>query len=308
MKFIYGQEQYLINKKLREYLKASEVEPTSFGFDSSFDDIEMEITTVGLFSEEKLIVIKNHTMFSNKDEAAKMVKIIESIGDETEIIFIQETSKALDRVNPLIKVLLKNAQCTKIDLLKESQIVEVIKDIVKSKKGTISNGGVIKLSIKLPNNLYIIIREVEKLLMENKDITNEMVEESIGDYIKEDAFALSNAIISGDSHSIVSAYNEKIANGEVPSRLISNISTVLTMAKLVSSYQEQGNTNDAIALKLHIHPFRVKKSAELISKTTPKRLDELVSGLADLDKNIKIGKVDASLGLDKFILDLIRGN
>ena len=308
MKFIYGEEQYLINKKIKEYIKVSNVEALVFDAEASFDDIEIDLTTIGLFSDEKLVVIKNHPMFSKKDLGTNMVEILKSLGSETELIFVFETKKRLEKTNPLIAYLLKEAECSQHSALKESEVISIIKDIVSSKNGKISNGAAIKLSIKLPNNLYIIIREVEKLLLENKEITNDMVDESIGDYVKEDAFALSNAIINGDSHEIISAYKEKISNGEIPSRVIGNITIVLSLAKLISAHQQQGKTNSEIAEVLHIHPFRVKKSAELIANTSVERLNILIEELAKLDKDIKIGKVDPRLGLDRFVLDLIRDN
>lgn len=305
MIFIYGEEEYLVNLELKKALKEVEDTPSFYSDKDDINNIIMDATTVSIFDNQKTIVIKNHELFEDDKLAKHFVDEIKYDKDNFNLICVYEAEK-LKKSNPLIAFLLENALVVKKDKINPKEIISTIKSIVESKGGFITNGATIKLAGKLPDNLRIIVMEVEKLLLENKEISEEMVERSIGDYLSDDYFALTNAIISGDKREIVSAYREKLEAGDTVQLLIGQIASTLNLAMLVASYKRQGLSTQDISDALNIHIFRVKKASELLAQTGSEEVENLIIALAKLDKDIKTGLIDEEKGMDYFILQLIK--
>lgn len=305
MIFIYGEEEYLVNLELKKVLHELAAVPTVFTEKDSVEDIIMDVTTVSIFDSSKTILVKNHEVFTDDKMAAYLVSEIQHDVNHINFICVLEEDK-IKKTNPLIDFLLKNADVRRKDKLNPKEVVSTIKTIVANRNAEISNGAAIKLAAKLPLNLRIIINEVEKLILENINITEEMVDKSIGDYLNEDYFALTNAIISSDNRAIVAAYQEKLRAGETAQLIIGQVASILNLAMLVSSYKKQGLSTQDISETLNVHIFRIKKAQELINSAGSENIESLIISLAKLDKDIKTGIVDEEKGMDHFILQLIK--
>ena len=305
MKFLYGEEGFLIDQELNRLLKQSERDVILYSSNESIEDILIDASTNSMFSDnKKLLVIKNHDMFNDDSFIDEFIDNI-SANDSTDFIFILETGK-INKSKKLIKFLLSKADVSEFKSITSKDTMQTIRDIIETRGATIENKALISLSTKLPTDLRIIFNEVEKLLHESKNITYEMVETSIDKYFKDDFFALSNAITSGDTHGIVSSYRNQRLNGSGQSVIIAQISSILSLSLLVGSYIGKGYSNDDISNELNIHAFRVKKARELINGTDIENIKSLIKTLADLDKDIKTGQIDPHHGLEVYLLKLIQ--
>lgn len=306
MKFLYGDEDYLVNleaKKIENRFKDGVV--THYDEADDLEIIIMDISTISMFSENKLIFIKNSKALSDVKLGQKLLEDIQGTMDHVEIVFLQESSK-LDKKNPLISFLLSNAEVSRYDKIDSKNIISTIKDIVNQRGGTITNSAAIKLAAKLPENLRLIVNEIKKLINESPDITDKMIEVSIGEYVNDDYFGLTNAITSGDKQGIVSAFKDRINHGEPITMMIGQIASILNLTLLVAAYRMQGLSSADISNEMKIHIFRVKKASEMLSNSSEENIKKLMLDLAELDKNIKTGKIDEKSGMTNFILNLIK--
>lgn len=305
MKFIYGEEDYLINLEIKKITTSFNGLITTYDEVDDIDTIIMDMSTISMFGDKKMIIIKNHSLLSKAPVAEMFLKeMTNSLDENIELIFVLEKNTFLK--NKLTTYLKSNADVLKFDKIDSKTIVKTIKDIVTQRGGSISNSAAIKLAAKVPENLRIIIQEIKKLLTESNEITDKMVDVSIGDYINEDYFALTNAIVANDKSEIIRSYQEKVKNGEQNTLIIGQIASVLNLAALVGNMRSRGLSNQDISSELKIHAFRIKKANELILATSLKRIEELIQELAILDADIKTGKIDESHGMNSFILDLIK--
>ena len=303
MKFIYGSESYLIDQELKKYIDIDNVEPIIYSNNEPIDEIMLDMSTASMFFENKLIIIKNHSVLDSKTNSDEFIDLLKET--QTDIIFIKETDK-LDKKSKLINFLLDNAEVKEIKAVNSRQMISFVKDAISRKGGTIDNMAAIELVNMLPEDLRIVMTEIEKLLMETNHITMPQIKKSVGEYHKDDYFALSNAIVSLDSHGIIDAFNKRKAMGEEPTVIIAQISSVLTLALNVWTLKKQGMSLQDISDKMKIHIFRVKKSNELLQNLKGQSIEGLIKDLANLDYNIKSGKVDPLLGLENFIIKLIK--
>ena len=303
MKFIYGTESYLIEKELQKDTKKDGVEPIFFSNNENIEDIILDLSTASMFFDNKLIIIKNHPVLESKEQNEELISVIEQ--GVNNVIFVLENDKPNTKL-PLINFLMEKATVVECKAFNTRNIISFIKETVTQKGGSIENIAAIELANRLPEDLGIIVNEIEKLLMESDSITIAMIQKSIGEYLKDDYFALSNEIVSLNRHGIISAYQKRKNAGEEPTVIIAQISSTLTLALNVSMYKRQGMALSDIADKLKIHIFRIKKSNELLNNLKNISIEELIKQLAELDKNIKTGFVDGTQGLENFLINLIK--
>ncbi|NQZ29541.1 MAG: DNA polymerase III subunit delta [Mycoplasmatales bacterium] len=305
MYFIYGEENFLINNEEKRIIAKIGIEPVIFDETSITSEILMELTTIPMFEDVKVVVMRDIVAFSKEAEAKKIVDILKNIDKTTKVIFVNNNTKP-KATNSLIKFLMSNATTNKFDRLKNAKVYETIRLIVESKGGTITNKAAIAFANKVPNDLRIINNEIDKLLLGVENITIEVIEKSISTYVSEDYFALANAIIEKDAYAIATAYKDRMFAGDEPLLLIGQIASTLLLANKVNNYKQTGMTTREISDVTRIHIFRVKKANELLMKTNPIVLKELINDLAKLDIDIKTGIIDSKVGLDKFILNFMK--
>ncbi|CAM9141752.1 DNA polymerase III subunit delta [Mycoplasma todarodis] len=305
MYFIYGEESFLINNEEKRIIAKFGIEPVIFDETSALSEILMELTTIPMFEDVKVVVMRDIPAFSKEAEAKKLVEMLKNVDKTTKVIFVSNNAKP-KATNTLIKYLMSNATTNKFDRLKNARVYETIRLIVESKGGTITNKAAIAFANKVPNDLRIINNEIDKLLLGSKDVTIEVIDKSISTYVSEDYFALANAIIEKDAYAIASAYKDRLFAGDDPLLLIGQIASTLLLANKVNNYKQTGMTTREISDVTRIHIFRIKKANELLMKTNPVVLKELINDLAKLDIDIKTGVIDSKVGLDKFILNFMK--
>lgn len=304
MKIFYGEEEFLIEQEIKKIVSENMVEPSFFSEDDNLDFILLDISTVSLFFDKKTIIIKNHPFIKDEKLAEKF--LTDYLPNEENIDLIIVWNNATLPANKLTAFCKQTNKIKKFDKVDKKNIITTIQEIVALKKGTISNSAAIKLTNKLPDDLRLIVAEIDKLLLINLKITDELVEESIDSYAKDDFFALSNALTSGDVWEVLYTYKERKKNNEETTQIIGQITSLYSLALQVYSLQQTGLTLQNIADQLNVHIFRVKKASELVGRSSIEKLKKLMLKLALLDAEIKQGKIDPDFGLDKFILDVVR--
>lgn len=303
MKFIWGDEGFLVEQEINKEIRKLGVEPIIYTDDDSIENIVLDMATDSMFEEKKLIIIKNHSSFVKNDDVEELIDMISKT--KNEILFWLEV-ESLDKNSKLVKFLKKKAEVVNFTKVKETDVIGIIKKIVESKGGTIDNQASITLSLKIPGDLRIVVAEIDKLLAQSKHINAEMIKTSVGSYLKDDFFALSNAVASGNAYDILKAYKDKKEAGIEPIALIGQISSILLLSLSIDNYRKLGFSNKEVANKMKIHPFRIKKAAEIIDINGSMAIKERVNDLADLDANIKTGKIQPTDGLEHYLLKLVR--
>ncbi len=305
MYFIYGTENFLIENEIKKIIKKIGSEPIFFDETNHKDDYISEINIIPMFEDGKLIVLKDINELTKKDGTDDLLQAIKDNKNYVQFIFILNQDKP-NPSNPLVKWLMDNAITSKFEELNKKDIFEVVKGLVEDSGATITNKANIMLSAKLPNNLRIINNEISKLLLETKNINEDVVQKSISKYLNDDFFALSNSLINKDAQEIWSSYKEKEDNGEEVTSIISSISSTLLLASKINDFKNKGLSLKEISDILKIHIFRVKRSNELLSNSQSGSINNLLVQLSNLDTNIKMGLIDPKIGLEAFLLNYIK--
>ncbi|MGL5617671.1 MAG: DNA polymerase III subunit delta [Metamycoplasmataceae bacterium] len=308
MYFIYGEELFLIDKEIKKILKENGTEkPIFFDAESSIYDVLNEINTFSIFDDKKVIVLKDFSLLT-KSNIAYDKEIINSINNKNKncILIFTFSNVKPKSLSTLFQYLLDNATIKEVKKYSNTELSGVIQEIVKSKGGNILNINAILLSIKLPNDLNLIIREIDKLLLENKEITKDMIKNSIAKYHSNNIFEFINSLQESDASGLFRAYKERVDNGDSIVNLVSQLSNALILCSNIYSYKVGNMRIEEIADQLKIHIFRVKKADELLKTMGIEKIKKIIQMLSDLDSNIKSGKIDEVIGFEKLLLEIIR--
>lgn len=308
MYFIYGDELFLIKKEIKKICNENDdVVPIVFHSDCSIFDFINEINTFSIFQDKKIIILNDFYLL-NKSNSQDEKEVINSINNKNKdciLIFVYSESTPRTKT-PFFQFLENKASKIEIKKYSSSEIVHVIRKIVESKGGVISNINCILLSTKLPNDLNLIIKEVDKLLLEENEISKEMILTSVSKYSSDNVFEFINSFNDKDASGLFRSYKEKINNGETITNLMGQLSNALILCTTINSYTKSRIRIEEIAEETKIHIFRIKKANELLKSYGMSKITNLIKMLSNLDNDIKSGKIDEIIGFEKLLLEIIR--
>ncbi|MFR5890882.1 MAG: DNA polymerase III subunit delta, partial [Lachnospiraceae bacterium] len=111
------------------------------------------------------------------------------------------------------------------------------------------------------SDMFVLSGECEKLIAYSKshgecEITPETVDFVACPDLSEEAFALSNAILSGDRAAALDALSKAKNRREEPIALLYSVSKVMSDMLSVATYASAGMTKQEISKKLKMHEYK----------------------------------------------------
>lgn len=304
---IYGTEKSLINKeieKIKNDLKIKDIIKYSLDKDN-IEDIILDAKLVNLFATQKLILVEDAYIFSN-NKKENNINILEdylnNYNSDTYIIFTNVTEKIDSRK----KICKKINEIGKIIEIKKKDInyTKYIQDILKEHNYKMED-----INYFLKNsgtNIDNIKNELDKLFiykMDNKIITNNDIDKLLIKALEEEIFALTDAVIKNDTKKSLELLEEFLNKNYDEMQIIILLASQFRFMFQVKRLYNKNLSSDSIAKELSANPYRVKITIKNIYYYTEQDLLLYIKKLADLDKNIKMGKIDKYLGLQLFLLN-----
>ncbi|WP_027120594.1 DNA polymerase III subunit delta [Mycoplasmopsis lipofaciens] len=316
MYFIYGSEKYFIKQKINEIInKNANKKLVTFYYDDNNEIMQLLdiVMANDLFSSERIIIIYDLPFFEkqiSKDDKGNINILIKYLQNNTKdtIVFVNQDLINKNKIvkNELTNFLFKEVANKVISVetksISANDLVNEICVLAKKNGGSITQQAALLLSRKVPNDLYLINIEINKLLNQNKQINEKMVEESVSDIYTEDVFGFSNSFESNDLNTIWRKYKEKSIEGVDISILIAQTSQIFILANQIYGYKMINKSLFEISKELKIHEFRVKKVSYLLNKYGINKIKQIILSLALLDEEIKEGKINPKIGFERFLI------
>lgn len=307
---IYGLDKGLINKKVEEIIKKIDVSLESivkYNFDEvSFENILEDASTINLFGDKKIVVVNNATLFISGSEfdINKLTNYLNNYNDKTYLIFTIVLEK-IDSKKKIIKLFNEKGQVINLNdqETNHNYIVKSLKDSgyeisVMDARYMISKIG--------NNNLLQINNELEKLMLyklADKVITKKDIDTLIEENIDNNMFALVDAITNKDKTKMLDLYNKCLLESD-PVMIINMVASKFILIFQVKRLLEEGYKDEQMAKLLETHPYPIKLARNSSYRYSEKELLDIILKFADLDKDIKLGKVDSKLGLELLLLEI----
>ncbi|QDY87342.1 DNA polymerase III subunit delta [Mycoplasma anserisalpingitidis] len=285
---IFGDEPYFIENELNK-LKKKFTDSNIYRWDNdnSFEELCEILSSLSLFEQNRLVIIEDFEGLISKkitDEKLHLIADLLNSNQNDQIIFVTNDSKLAKNV--LTNKILNEAKIIESKKISKKDLPASIFNYIKQKGGTISQADAVVLSEILPDNLSIIISEIDKLLNENKNITSEMFNSSIPKYNLNNIFGFSNSLESYNFSEIWKNYKQQIDEGVEHYTLLMQINSIFSLAHKVYRLKKMDFTTMQMSGYLKIHEFRIKKANSLFNKYGYKKTLKIIKEVAKLEERV----------------------
>jgi DNA polymerase-3 subunit delta len=305
---LYGTVCYLIEQQLNKIISDSNIDAININkYDLTVDNINKVIndaSSMSLFDDKKIIIVNNAICFtSNKKDidTTSLEQYLNNINENTIMIFIVN-NESLDERKKITKLI------KKIGNVKEYNSVDkesIVKRLFESY--SISNSDIKLLIDRIGDDITLLSNEIEKIKIyknNDKTITKDDILNLTSKSLETNNFKLIDAIISNDKKLAISLYHERLKLNEEQIAIIIALANQIRIMYQVKQLYMDGYTENNIATKLKIHPYRVKLALQNSKKYDSNILIKYLYELSTLDIQIKSGKMDKTLALELFILSI----
>lgn len=296
----------LIDKKIEELIKENKFNDASITtYDLEEDSITSLIEdadTISFLTPNKVIIGKNLSNNNLDDKSLKILsKYLDNPNSSVLLIFVTTN---IDTRKKAVKEVINKLSLVNIS----TDTKNIIKDILKyyDVEYRVNN----LLEEYYNEDLERLISETKKLALafiDTKKITyKDAVSLLVKPLNKQDnlSFDLVREIALKNKKKAVNIYNELLSYNIESYSLIGLLESQYRLLYQVKVLNKSHISYNDIASILEVHPFRVKKTLELIRYYTLKEIRKLIKNLADIDFKIKSGVYENNIIIDLLILNI----
>ena len=296
----------LIDKKIDELIKElgfNDASITTYDLEEdSITSLIEDADTISFLTPSKVIIGKN---LSNNNLDDKNIKTLSKYLDNpnSDVLLIFVTTN-IDTRKKIVKETINKLSLVNISTDTKS----IVKDILK---GYDVEYRVINLLDEYyKDDLERLISETKKLALafiNTKKITyKEALDLLVKPLNKQDtlAFDLVREIALKDKKKALNIYNELLSYNIESYALFGLLESQYRLLYQVKVLNKRNISYNDMASILEVHPFRVKKTLELVRYYTLKEIRKLLKNLSDIDYKIKSGIYENNIIIDLLILNI----
>ncbi len=267
----------------------------------SFSKVLEDLDTYNLFSSHKMVVFMNPAFLlgeSNKEETVLFEKYLENPNKENTLIIV---ASKLDDRKKIVKLLRSKAVVPNLTI----RPFEFAKNTFKGYE--IDDSTIRYLLDFCKENYEKLTNEIEKLKLycyDARKITKKEIDDVVDRYLDDSIFDLVDSIVNKKKDKAYFIYDELLSHNEEPLKILIMVANQFRLLYQVKVLANEKYTENEIANFLKVHPYRVKLAKE---KSFVYSLDELLNhllSLAQLDEDLKMGKMYPKIGFELFINSL----
>jgi DNA polymerase-3 subunit delta len=252
-----------------------------------------------------LLIVNNSYIFTGsnkkKQDTSYLEKYLDNPNPNTILIFTVNTDKLDSRKKIVDKM--KNKYIVK----EFSNSFDIKKNVLKMFEGYQISSENLNLFInRVGKQLYILNQEAQKLKtykIDTKEITEDDILNVTHKTVDMDIFHLVENIILKRKKEALESYYEMIIAGEEPIKIIVLLANQFRLIYQVKKLSEKKHSIYDMMNILGQKKYPIEKALEKAKTFDEDSLLDALYQLAQLDINIKNGKIDKNIGLELFILE-----
>lgn len=280
--FYYGENSFEINKQIelvkKQFADKYGSENIVVLDSTKTDQVLAEIVNTGLFSCNRLVILKN--VFSNKTLIEKLPSVLKLIDEETELIVVDTKP---DKRTKLYKALLYG-KSREYKLPKNlSQFVE---NEAKSQGVKMDERAIEKLIEYSSGDVWRVSNEIAKLKVIKSEISEDDIEKYVEPSLEANAFQILDDIF-GQRKKIALDKIKLLKQNEDPVRffgLLSSQAYNLAVAKCGDK------PSSVVAKEVGVHPYAMSKSYNIARRISEEEVMRIAKIISEVDIKIKSSK------------------
>lgn len=310
---VWGEDDFLNDYLVNSYAKEEQfkdyehivVDCESDGL----DELIADLTESSLFSEQKLIVIKNPFFLTAKvpkkfsKQLDDLQKIFEKIADLEDVVVIEASYEKIDRRKKLTKTIMKQFNVFE-PKIRPYEVGAMTKAIIKAEGYTITQSALQILVERSDQVMDTVLSNYQKLKMaaENNKITEKSVIQNVDLSLAQNIFAILDAALNKNYQEATDRLNNQLREGATPIQLLAVFENQLELILVVKILAQRQRSESQIVKELGVHPYRVKLAMK--NKLTINKLEKLLDDAIKLEFNYKNGNYHEDNFLKLFVLNV----
>lgn len=265
--------------------------------------------------DQRMIVVHNLLthLGSNKGDDGMgewLAEYLPTLPESTVLILVED--KSMPARHPVMRALAKlpaeqcKVQIFKMPSTRGNELERWVSDHARSLGARLGRGVAADLASFIGPDLRLIHSELLKLqaYAGDRPITRDDVRLLTPYAQQTNIFAMVDALGNRQARKALHLLTQLTQQGAHPLYLLTMIVRQFRILLQVKELSAQGQSPDAIAGTLHLHPFVVKKAVAQARRYTMPQLTAVYDRLLETDLAIKTGQMEAHLALDLLVVEL----
>ena len=276
---------------------------------SSIDEILAEASYYSMFNDKKLLIIKNANFFAsdkiNEENSNRLLNYFKEPNELTTIVFT--TNGKVDMRKKITKELKEKYNFIQIANLKSRDIFSRIKTIFNTEGYIIDEETINYIISNNANNYDLIYNELTKIMLYYQKpckVKYEDVINIVARSLDTNNFKFVDMIVAKNISEAFKLYDDIKLMKIEPLSLIGLLAREYRLMLFVKILKQDHYSNYEICDELKLQDWQLEKFIRNSMKYKIDELEERMIDLANLDLNIKSGKIDKWVGLAKFIFSV----
>jgi len=275
--------------------------------------IEEACETMPVFSEKKLVLVKNSGLFKSgkdgakQDSKEKLVEYLKNVPDYTVLVFYEEE---IDKKLKTVNIVKKNGLVVEFSLQKPAELVRWVVKVMKSYNKEISMEDASHLVEVCEPGMTEILNEVNKLVMfvgERTRITVQDIEKVCTKSVKSRIFDLTDAVAEKNLDRALKLLNDMLIVREPVPKILFMITRQLRHVLEMKMLSVDGVSVKDACTKMGITPYIGKKLSSQAQRFSIDKLKEGIKEAFELDLAIKTGRINDRIAVELLINKLANG-
>lgn len=315
IKLFYGEDSYSLNHALKELEQKFANE--NFGdmninkFDGAglnFDQLIRSATAIPFLAQKRLIIISNFLRDGDQNLRDYLTDNSNLIPDSAEIILVEEGE--VKKNLGLYKKLLKLKTVEYFPLRRGYELEKWLKEYAQKEKIPIGFPAIRKLVATAGNNSWRLSNELAKLDLYRQargkaEIDESDIDEMVASEHDQNIFDFIDALGARNAAMALKYLQNLLNGGKNENYILSMIVYQFRNMLLIQDMIIRGVKRNQIAAEAELHPFVVGKTMRVLNNYDLPLLKRIYYRLMRTDIDIKTGRTEPRLALEKLLADLV---
>ncbi len=312
---LMGTEKYNLRRRRNEIVNKligdDEINISVYrGSEWDISELIADLQTVPFFSDNRVVIVENPGFIVSpkvNDEpfVNALVSYFKKPNESTTfIIYIDQN---IDRRRKALNTLVKYMKREVYDTLSEEDFQQAVNEDLRNSGLKLDFDSRNELMQRLPLDLDNWKNELEKLKLYPEKIDREVIRQLVAKPLESNVFELTNAVNTRNTARAIEVYHDLLVNNKNDIQgLIGLLAGQFRFMLQAVTLMEQGYNQKEIAEQLNCREGRVYMAFKNSGSRNSRQLLKVLDSLAQLDQNIKSGKVNPQLGLELFLVETTR--
>lgn len=312
LQVILGDESFLVEEAVRTTTKAHpDFESQHFEDRFSWDLLFQALSESSLFGDNFLIYIKNPWFLvdtASDDDIKALTKMMDLLMNSPHIVIIYTLGASVDQRRKGFTTLKKHCTPIVYTAFKDwetDKVIDWTKQRTKSLGKSLDHKAAEALVQAGGTHLRLIASELDKLAVYTGSQSTIRYEDvaAVCSSTHASIFKLTDALKIRHHKNLLDALETLMDQGEDPLKLIGLLAATLRLYIQILDLASQGFSPDHMGKELGKHPFFIKQLLpDLQRNHQVTKLSKTYQQLAELDWEIKTGKIQAKSGLTTLLM------